>query len=292
MALDLLYAVIDFPLRFWNLILRKSGKKKVFSTDGSRSDSESTDYSNFVRTASVNEKVFRKFRKNFYYRQILEHVNYSLGNEYLSLLSEQSTSLVKNNPRILKLSKIGRPRKYFYPRVGVVSPTILRYQYVAQEFERLFGNSIGNSISEIGVGFGGQYVILQENFKFDRYTMFDLPPVLELTNKVISSTAVQNKTLVHGNIQQPHLEDCDLIISNYAFSELPREIQQGYVDGVLKNAKRGYLIMNSGRSDISGRSSGKFTLKELQEVLPKFDVIEEIPLTGPDNYVIVWGHRS
>jgi hypothetical protein len=49
--------------------------------------------------------------------------------------------------------------------------------------------------------------------------------------------------------------------------------------------------MNSRKTDISGRSSGKYTLEEIKGVLPTFEVLEEVPLTGPDNYVIIWGHN-
>ena len=83
----------------------------------------------------------------------------------------------------------------------------------------------------------------------------------------------------------------DLVISNYAFSELPKSLQLDYVEKVLTRSKRGYLIMNSGKSNISGFSKGKLTLKELEDLLPGVEILEEVPNTGPDNYVLVWGHK-
>ena len=50
--------------------------------------------------------------------------------------------------------------------------------------------------------------------------------------------------------------------------------------------------MNRGQSDFTGRQYGKHTLSELREKLPQFDVYVELPSTGPDNYVIVWGHEK
>jgi hypothetical protein len=82
----------------------------------------------------------------------------------------------------------------------------------------------------------------------------------------------------------------DLVISNYAFSELPSDLQKIYVEKVLSKSDRGYLVMNSGMTNYSGRSGGKLTLEELRILLPEFQVFKEIPNTGPDNYVIVWGH--
>jgi hypothetical protein len=80
-------------------------------------------------------------------------------------------------------------------------------------------------------------------------------------------------------------------MSNYAFSELPSDLQKIYIEKVLGKSERGYLIMNSGMTNHSGRSDGKLTLEELRKFLPEFQIFEEIPNTGPDNYVIVWGHN-
>lgn len=289
---DFLLFILDIPLRIWNLILRKSGLKQIFSTDVSASDSESTDYSSFVKLVTTNEKKFKSFRSNFYYRQILEHVDFQLGLKYFNLLTEKSKSMLINYSEIVALSSIGSPRRYCYPKLGLISPTVIRYQYVSQELNRLFGDSLGTNIAEIGVGFGGQFVVLEKNFKVNSYAIFDLPHVINLTHKVVRVTGAPEKKIIDCDIDQPKLEQCDLVISNYAFSELPKEIQAGYIEGVLKNSRRGYLIMNSGRTDFSGRSSGKYSLKELKKLLPEFEVLPETPLTGPDNYVIVWGHRS
>lgn len=289
---NVVYSFQDLPLRLWNLLLRASGLKKVFSDDNVSSDSDSTDYSRIVDRAVTSEESFKKFRKNFYYRQILEHVDYKLGREYLDRLSTQSKAELLKYSEISALSNIGSPRRYFFGELGFISPTIIRYQYVSQELQRHFGESIGTNLVEIGVGFGGQFAVLQKSFNFENYTMFDLPQVLTLTHKVLNSAGVRTSQIVDGRIDSPIVEKCDFVMSNYAFSELPKVIQKGYIEGVLRNARRGYLIMNSGKTDISGRSSGKYSLAELQSVLPPFEVLPEAPLTGPDNYVIIWGHLS
>ena len=287
---DGFYSAKDLPLRVFNLALRILGRNSVFSSDVSKSDSDSTYYSRFVDSAIVSESIFKKFRRNFYYRQILEHVDYKLGFEYLSRLSMQSIQNLKRFPDVVQLSSVGSPRRYFFRGIGLISPTVIRYQYVCQELQTFFGDSIGENIVEIGVGFGGQFSILSKSFEFDKYTMFDLPQVMKLTHKVLDSAGVDSSMIEDGDIDNPTLGSCDLVISNYAFSELPRGIQKRYIEGVMAKSHRGYLIMNSGKTDISGRSSGKYSLEELREVLPTFEVFEEIPLTGPDNYVIIWGH--
>ena len=289
---DGFYFARDLPLRVFNLIFRILGRKSVFSSEASKSDSDSTYYSRFVDSAITSESIFKNFRRNFYYRQILEHVDYELGFQYLSRLSKQSIQDLKRFPDVVKLSSVGSPRRYFFGGLGLISPTVIRYQYVCQELQALFGDSIGENVVEIGVGFGGQFAVLSKTFEFDKYTMFDLPQVMKLTHKVLDSAGVDGSMIEDGDIDNPTLSSCDLVISNYAFSELPRGIQKMYIEGVMAKSHRGYLIMNSGKTDISGRSSGKYTLEDLRGVLPAFEIFEEVPLTGPDNYVIVWGHSQ
>jgi putative sugar O-methyltransferase len=285
------YSARDLHLRAWNLLLRLIGKKSLFSSDSTTSDSDSTYYSRFVDSAISSEAVFKDFRRNFHYRQILEHVNYSLGFEYLSKLSNQSIQDLKRFPDVVALSSVGSPRRFYFKGLGLISPTLIRYEYVGQELQKYFGDSIGKNVVEIGVGFGGQYAVLINSQEIDKYTMYDLPQVMKLTYKVLKSAGVESSKIIVGDINDPRIQGCDLVISNYAFSELPQGIQRRYIKGVMVNSRRGYLIMNSGKTDISGRSSGKYTLEGLRKVLPAFEVLEEDPLTGPDNYVIIWGHN-
>jgi hypothetical protein len=193
---DSLLSLFDIPLRIWNLLLRKIGFKKIFSSDETVSDSESTDYSSFVKRASNNERAFQTFRRNYYYRQILEHVDYRLGLKYFNLLSEESKKVLIESREISALSKIGSPRRYFFPKLGWISPTVIRYQYVSQELKRLFGESLGAIVAEIGIGFGGQLVVLERNSRISSYAIFDLPQVIDLTHKVIAASGASEKMVV------------------------------------------------------------------------------------------------
>ena len=124
--------------------------------------------------------------------------------------------------------------------------------------------------------------------------MFDLVPVLELVRKYLSSfgnNQVKLNKVIFEDLRELPDKNWDLVISNYAFSELPKSLQLDYVEKVLTRSKRGFLIMNSGKSNISGFSKGKLTLKELEDLLPGVEILEEVPNTGPDNYVLVWGHK-
>ena len=289
--LSFLHQLFDFPKRIWSLLLRKFGRDRIFSQDNSTSDSDSTRYTDFIQAVNADSTLFKKFRTGYVYRQILEHVTYQQGMTYFEKLSARNKLNLATLPN-KNLSLVGSPRTYHYQRLGFISPTMIRYEFVSQEIERIFGPSIGNEIVEIGVGFGGQYAVLEKVFSLSRYTMFDLPEVMLLVRKVLSSAEVRIDKILEGDINSPRVTDCDLVISNYAFSELPRDIQKQYLEGVMRVARRGYLTMNSGRTNQTGRSDGKYSLDELRTMLPPFEVFEEVPLTGGDNYVIVWGHQK
>ena len=74
--------------------------------------------------------------------------------------------------------------------------------------------------------------------------------------------------------------------SNYAFSEISREFQEIYMHKIIKNSKSGFMIMNQ----ITDKSYNSYTKDELLAQIPNNpEIIEEVPLTHPDNYILVWG---
>ena len=46
----------------------------------------------------------------------------------------------------------------------------------------------------------------------------------------------------------------DLVISNYAFSELAIDLQKLYFNEIISNSDNGYMIMNTGREEESSRN--------------------------------------
>ena len=61
-----------------------------------------------------------------------------------------------------------------------------------------------------------------------------------------------------------------------------------YIRKIIAKAKRGYLTMNTGKTE-SSRDVNKLTIEELRSILPSFEILPELPLTSPNNYIIVWG---
>ncbi len=291
LALESFYRGYDFALRIFLKATKGINTSNHFSTS-SKSDSDSTPYTQFVIKVNSNPRVFKNFRRSYIYRIVLEHVSFSLGKKYLDIVSSKTLGEFLIAQDLLNLSKIGKPRKYYYQGVGWISPTMLRYLCVNDDLTFLFGNQQVKRIAEIGVGFGGQFGVTSKFLDFDSYSIFDLPPVVTLTKKTLSSAGIDYSKVTFCSINPLEAIEFDLVVSNYAFSELSRKVQLEYLEKILGKAKRGYLIMNSGRTNISGRSKGKLTLDEILPFLTGAEIIEENPLTGPDNYIIVWGHTG
>jgi len=72
-------------------------------------------------------------------------------------------------------------------------------------------------------------------------------------------------------------EDHDLLVSNYAFTELPRSIQDVYFRKVVSRSKRGYITYN----EITPPEFRSYKAPELVEMIPGAHVLKEEPLTHP-----------
>ena len=130
-----------------------------------------------------------------------------------------------------------------------------------------------------------------EFFKINKYGVYDLGNAQILIQKYLTNMNKENNLNMYSLSDNSNIH-WDLAISNYAFSELPAELQKEYINKVLAKSERGYMIMNSGLDNETGRGDGKLTLDELRTLLPRFEIFEEVPNTGPDNYVLVWGHTE
>ena len=279
----------DYYFRVRNRTRRFVARKSVFNSADGLSDSQASFYVEQVRKLLGDEALLSNFRRKYDYREILEHVSFSLGKQYLDLIKysmpDSYNQLLLEN---LRNDSFGNPYRYKYSEKLCISPTTLRYIYTAIDIERTIGLGRNESVVEIGVGYGGQAAVLESLYKVSNYDAFDLPEVISLANvylKKINSRIRFDSRDIH----RAQDKVWDIAISNYAFSELNKDLQIRYLDSILSRTSRGYMIMNSGRLNASGRSNSKLSVNEIAEFLPTMRIKEENPLTGPDNYVIYWG---
>ncbi len=283
-----LIEVRDLFFRLRNKIRRLVLSKTTFNETQGKSDSQVTFYEQQLSRLLKSKKRLSDFRRKYDYREILEHVTYTQGKSYLEQIQEYSP---QNYIELIEENKandlFGNPYEYQYPGVGRVSPTTLRYISTAIDIFEIIRLNKESVVAEIGVGYGGQAAILERMYGIRNYSAFDLPSVIQLSNVYLNSVNSKLKFTSSG-LSSDKNTTWDVVISNYAFSELHRDLQLNYIEHVIAKSKSGYMIMNSGRSNITGRSEGKLSLNEIRNYIPNLQVKEEVPLTGPDNYIIYW----
>ena len=283
-----LIEVRDLFFRLRNKIRRLVLSKTTFNETQGKSDSQVTFYEQQLSRLLKSKKRLSDFRRKYDYREILEHVTYTQGKSYLEQIQEYSP---QNYIELIEKNKandlFGNPYEYQYSGVGRVSPTTLRYISTAIDIFETIRLKEESVIAEIGVGYGGQAAILERMYGISNYSAFDLPSVIQLSNVYLNSVNSKLKFTSPG-LSSDKNTTWDVVISNYAFSELHRDLQLSYIERVIAKSKSGYMIMNSGRSNITGRSEGKLSLDEIRNYIPNLQVKEEVPLTGPDNYIIYW----
>lgn len=254
-----------------------------FSRKFAASLSENLRYPQFCVQAATDYRVFGHFRRNPVYNEILEHVSAQQGEAYLREIVKTPDLLAsigefKNN------DLFGSPRTFEYPSVGAISPSTLRYIKVLSDLRRLFHSLDDFDVCEIGVGYGGQCRIINAFFHVNSYLLVDIQPVLMLARRYLENY-VMKSWLSYKTMNELPKSSFDLVISNYAFSELSRNVQDVYLDKIIMNSTRGYLTYNE-ITPPEYRSYGK---DDLLATIPGSRVIDEVPLTHSRNCIILWG---
>lgn len=233
--------------------------------------------------ASHDFRAFASFRSNPVYTAALEHVSEAQGQDCLGIIAKDpeifaAMDAFKSN------DGFGSPMICDYPFVGKISPTTLRYVKVLVDLKSHFRSLDNLRICEIGVGYGGQCRIINAHFKPASYCLIDIFPALTLAQRFLDNF-VLHSVMSYMTMNQLPVMESDLVISNYAFSELRRPIQDAYLKKVVLPARRGFIIYNQ----IAPAEFRSYTASELLQMIPGSKVFEERPLTHPNNLVIVWG---
>lgn len=265
----------------------RSGMARLRAGRQRSSVSDGTDYVALCERAAGGGAAFEDFRSDPSYREILEHVTPEQGMAYLEHI-EADPEVARQLAALVGGDDVGRPLRFPIGRLPSVSPTTLRYVKVMTDLRRLFGPLDGLAIAEIGIGYGGQARILTSFHAITRYALFDLPPVLALAQRFLREFPATSTELSFHDGRQVEPVDSDLLISNYAFSELRREVQESYLEHVIAGAPRGYVTYNH----ITPPSFGTLSAQQFADRIPGAELLPEVPLTHRDNVVVVWGHHD
>jgi hypothetical protein len=194
--------------------------------------------------------VFESFRLAPECKGIVETVPAIDGADYLAHVRRHSPSLMEHLPRFARSDTVGGPARYWY-RTGALrarrmAPTTLRYVKTAGDLQRLFGSLDSLRILEIGGGYGGLCKVITDVWRWRTYTIIDLVEPLALTHRFLRSFSIADIVLVDAMsvADSPRADEYDLVISNYAYSELRLELQELYYRRVLEGIARGYMMWN------------------------------------------------
>ena len=253
--------------------------------NSSITDSETmATYPSLCGLATRNLETFNKFRSSRVLVEALDHVSIEQGSSYISEILKSGPWSEEFTKVLLQMDKVGKPRKFKFSPYGTFSPTLLRYLKVYKDLEINFGSLKNLNIAEIGIGFGGQASLISLLSKPVSYTLYDLPPVLELAQKFMKEIDASGNFIFFDG-RNPEPRDPDLVISNYAFSELNRDVQNQYLKNVVLKSPAGYITWNN----LSEQTLGGYSLAELIRSIPNSQIRPEIPNTSECNAIIVWG---
>ncbi|RYD24085.1 MAG: hypothetical protein EOP88_01475 [Verrucomicrobiaceae bacterium] len=193
------------------------------------------------------------FRRNSAIREIVETVGPVDGRFYAACADAWGPGFL-TDPRIASIDDWGNPLRWPAALLGTpraFSPTTLRYLATALWLRKNGYVTDGAQILEIGVGFGG---LAATNAVVSGATtsLVDLPPVENAALRMLGELGLGS----FGKTGTETHQEPDLVISNYAFTELNSSVQQEYLDRHLRHARRGVIVSNSAvfASSIRGRS--------------------------------------
>lgn len=196
----------------------------------------------FCNQALNDASVFATFKRHPIYTLFYENTTYEEGLYFYENLKREFPQFLDSDVlyRVHALDTVGSPKVFYYGEIGFWSPSTLRSLYIAAVLQKRFGSLDGMNIVEMGAGNGGLCKILHELFNIESYTVIDIAQTLELTKKYLGHLGVNRVRFF--TFEQFSSLDSDLLISQFAFTESNRKLQEKYLDSLFKQAKRGYLI--------------------------------------------------
>jgi|694.fasta_scaffold60749_4 hypothetical protein len=185
----------------------------------------------------------KNFRRIHAVRQVVETLGPVDGKHFARWIRDNASSHLTDK-RVAAIDAWGDPIRWPAACLGTpraFSPTTLRFLAHALWLKKEGFVKEGGTVVEIGVGFGG---LAAMNAIVSNATtiMIDLPPVakaamLQMRELGLGNFAFNDKSkFTAGDV---------CFISNYAFTELSREMQDAYVDNFIHHADRGAILSNA-----------------------------------------------
>lgn len=257
-----------------------------------------------------DDTCFKTFKSIPGYAHIVENLSEKSAIEYAS-----QASTLPNVEKWLDYSvasvndEIGGATTYNFdtPINARLSPTTVRYVKVAAEIMEWFdlrsASSGASVIAEIGCGYGGQFLVLKRLLGHSKtldYYVIDLPQVLELVKKYvdyhIEQKNIQGKLHLisaFDDLALSKIPDPDVVISNFAFSELSKVHRDRYAKLLLSRAKNGYMVVNHFMNRAERQLFHEQIVKDWKRFLAlKPDVNQVVVWSTNSNYIVLWTEKA
>lgn len=238
-----------------------------------------------------DDESFKSFKKDRNFTNILEHTSESFGHDYIKLIIEEFNDLINliDWDKVKENDKLGGATLVNFSELSSVvdlvdynfSPSTIGYLYKGLSILKFASTKNKKSISilEIGGGYGGQCKLVKDlaplfNIEIENYGLIDLKAVSDLQKKYLTTLNYKNISFYkYEELKDFHeFDKYDLLVSIYALGEFDIEVQNFYVDNVLKNIKDFYLIWNT---------------EKIHERFLNFNIVSENPKTGKYNTLIL-----
>ena len=272
--------LLSYIKKVFNKFYILLGIRKSVADDGS--------YPKFCELASENDEVFQTFRRHPSYTKILEHVSDDLGIKYnKNIKNEFGLTDKEIFSYCEKIHDVGSPYLVnLITDLPPISTTALRYLSTGLQINSILESKNIEKIIEIGAGYGGQAVILDSLLNIKEYTFVDLREVNLLIKKFLSKSDV-GFIPQFNSLEDSFNKQYDLVISNFAFSELSRTLQNIAMNKIIKKSNKGFMIINSHNFN---EAYNFYTKEELLSELPNSIFLPEVPnssLKG-ENYLLTF----
>jgi hypothetical protein len=211
-------------------------------------------YARFVREiCQIPDLSFFKSRDEYTY--MLEHVTPSEGKAYLDLILRVTPITEDMTSSFCKLNdSLGNPQKTDYS-CGLVSPSNLRYIFqshlILSHIEQVQENEPVDLV-ELGGGYGGLCLALHffaplYKVNIRSYSIVDLPEIIILQNLYLGILAPHLRVKFYESTRF----GADIpvsrafFVSNYAFSEIPMDLQKQYIKYLFPKISHGFITWNA-----------------------------------------------
>ncbi len=218
-----------------------------------------TSYIAYLNSISTQDIHTTNFKRNAAYNEILEHVSYELGSDYLRIVQNAPYNMTDADVRayVDYNDRIGDPVRGTYTgRNGttiVASPSSLRYIYHALLIVRELASKGSRRIVEVGGGYGGlcaaiHYFAKMIGLQIESYAIIDLPAVNVLIDKYLRAiNPAIRYSLYDAARGGEDVPGTDLFfISNYCFTEIQEQYRRAYIEKLLSKVWDGFIIWQTG----------------------------------------------